>query len=136
MDLKENLKKICGSTVEARANSKLCKKDNSSYPWIIGSLNSRICQSGIYYSDRDATVDDVRQAVAEELDGPGKCLGYSAIGYNCMTRCGRNLHILERTSRWKETETQTFDTNRGSRLYFDCQKKHYPIYETNRNTSL
>ena len=33
----------------------------------------------IFYSDRNVTVDDVRQAVAEEMDASGKLQGYWAM---------------------------------------------------------
>ena len=34
---------------------------------------------GIFYNDKGVTVDDVRQAVAEDMDGPGKLLEYRAM---------------------------------------------------------
>ena len=43
------------------------------------SLDRRLRHFGIFYSNRDVTVDDVRQPVSKELDGPGKLLGYRAI---------------------------------------------------------
>jgi hypothetical protein len=43
----------------------------------------------IYYSDKNVTVDDVKQAVAKEFDGPGKLLGYRA-----MQKKARQEHNL------------------------------------------
>ena len=36
-------------------------------------------RTAVFAGYKDVTVDDVRQAVAEEMDGPGKLLGYRAM---------------------------------------------------------
>jgi len=48
-------------------------RDYSCYTWNIRSLSLLVSFSN---SDKDITVDDVRKAIAEEMDGPGKLLGY------------------------------------------------------------
>ena len=39
-------------------------------------MDRRLRNFGIYYTDRTVDVEDVHQAVAKELDGLGKLLGY------------------------------------------------------------
>jgi len=38
-----------------------------------------MCLFDIRYTDTDVTVEEVKSAVQEELDGPGKLLGYRAM---------------------------------------------------------
>jgi len=54
-------------------------RECSCYTWRVCSLDRRLCHFGIIYSDKDVTVDDVRQAVAEQMDRPGKLPGYWAV---------------------------------------------------------
>ena len=49
------------------------------YSWSVRSLDRTLRHFGIFHSDSNVTVDDVRQAVAEAMDGPGKLLGYRAM---------------------------------------------------------
>ena len=42
-------------------------------------MDRRLRNFGIYYTDRTVDVEDVHQAVAKELDGLGKLLGYRAM---------------------------------------------------------
>ena len=54
-------------------------RDYSCHTWSVRSLDRTLRHFGIFYSDEDVTVDDVRQAAVEEMDGPGKLLGYQAM---------------------------------------------------------
>ena len=53
-------------------------RDFPQYPWSLRSVDRRLRHFGIYYTDHNVDVEDVQQAVAKELDGPGKLLGYPA----------------------------------------------------------
>lgn len=55
------------------------KRDYSQYPWSIRTLERRLRFFEIYYNDRHVSVEDVREAVQNELNGPGKFLGYRAM---------------------------------------------------------
>ena len=72
LDLKEDLKKYVGKLLKREEILSSVGRDYSCYPWSICSLDRRLRHFGIFYSDREVTVDDVRQAVSKELDGPGK----------------------------------------------------------------
>ena len=79
LDLKEDLKKYVAQLLKREEILSFVKRDYSCNPWSIRSLDRRLRHFEIFYSDRGVIVDDVRQAVAEELDGPGKLLGYRAM---------------------------------------------------------
>ncbi|XP_028408204.1 uncharacterized protein LOC114530783 [Dendronephthya gigantea] len=64
------------------------------YTWSIRTLDRRLRHFDIYYQDKYVTVETLRNAVAEELDGPGKLLGYRAlhkIRQDCHLRVPRDL---------------------------------------------
>ena len=77
--LKNDLKKYVGQLFKREEILSFVQKDYPCYTWSIRSLDRRLRHFEIYYSDRDVSVEDVRKAVAEELDGPGKLLGYRAM---------------------------------------------------------
>ena len=54
-------------------------RDFPQYPWSLRILDRRLRHFGIYYTDRTVDVEHVHQAVAKELDGLGKLLGYRAM---------------------------------------------------------
>ena len=51
-------------------------RDFPQYTWSLQSLDRRLRHFEIFYMDYNVEVADVQQAVAKELDGPGKLLGY------------------------------------------------------------
>ena len=48
------------------------------YAWSIPTLDRRLRYFNIFYTDRNVTLDEVKEAVGKELEGPGKLLGYRA----------------------------------------------------------
>ena len=54
-------------------------KDFSDYAWSLRTLDRRLQYFGIKYTDRTVQVDEVEDAVKEEMEGPGKLLGYRAL---------------------------------------------------------
>ena len=55
------------------------QRDFSSYAWSIRTLDRRLRYFDIYYNHSDIPVNDVREAVRKEIEGPGKLLGYHAM---------------------------------------------------------
>ena len=55
------------------------RRDFNQYAWSMRSLERRLTYFGIKYTDAATTVGAVQQAVQEELQGPGKLLGYRAM---------------------------------------------------------
>ena len=54
-------------------------RDFKQYAWSIPTLDRRLRHFKITYTDTDISVDEVKDAVAQELRGPGKLLGYRAM---------------------------------------------------------
>ena len=54
-------------------------RDYPQYAWSLSSLDRRMRYFNISYINNDVTVGQVREAVAKEIDGPGKLLGYRAM---------------------------------------------------------
>ena len=79
-DLKNDLKKYYVKE-DLKRNEILdfLKRDYSQYAWSLSSLDRRMRYFDVRYTDRNVTVEQVRKAVAKEVDGPGKLLGYRAM---------------------------------------------------------
>ena len=67
------------------------KRDFPQYSWSIRSLDRRLRYFAIYYNDQRVTVEEVKDAVKKELEGPGKLLGYRAM--HKKIRQEHNLHV-------------------------------------------
>jgi len=55
------------------------KRDFPTYAWSIPTLDRRLRYFNIFYTDTNVTLDEVKEAVGKELEGPGKLLGYRAL---------------------------------------------------------
>ena len=55
------------------------ERDYPNYMWSMRSLDRRLRHFSIYYTDNNVSVDDVKAAVQQEMEGPGILLGYRAI---------------------------------------------------------
>ena len=78
-NLQESLKKYVRECYKRTEILSFVSRDFPQYPWSLRSLDRRLCHFDIYYTDHTVKVEDVQQAVAQELDGPGKLLGYRAM---------------------------------------------------------
>ena len=54
-------------------------RDFPMYPWSLRSLERRLKHFGVRYIDYNVSIDEVKDAVKEELTGPGTNLGYRAM---------------------------------------------------------
>ena len=54
-------------------------RDYPQYAWSLSSLDRQMRYFNISYINNDVTVGQVREAVAKEIDGPGKLFGYRAM---------------------------------------------------------
>lgn len=77
--LKEDLEKYTRQGLQRKEILSFVDRDYAEYPWSLRTLDRRLRYFGIYRTDTDVTVDDLRNAVQKELDGPGKDLGYRAM---------------------------------------------------------
>ena len=55
------------------------KRDFSQYARSLSSLDRHMRYFDIHYTDNNVTVEQIRDAVKKEVDGPGKLLGYRAM---------------------------------------------------------
>ena len=65
--------------------------DFPEYPWSLTSLCRRLRYFGIYKNDRRITVEEVMDAVSDELDGPEQLLGYRAMHQKLKHTRGMNV---------------------------------------------
>ena len=61
------------------------KRDYLQYPWSLPTLARRMKFFGIKYIDKTINIDTIKTAVQNELEGPGKLLGYRAMNQKLRT---------------------------------------------------
>ena len=77
--LKDDLEKYVKQDLRRNEILDFVRRDYSQYAWSLSSLDRRMRQFDVYYTDKCVTVEEVREAVVKEVDGPGKLLGYRAM---------------------------------------------------------
>ena len=88
--LKDSLEEYSRQGLQRQEILSFMKKDFSHYAWSLRTLDRRLRWFDIYRTDPTVTEEALRTAVTEELDGPGKLLGYRA-----MTNKIRQEHNLK-----------------------------------------
>ena len=77
--IKSDLKKYVKEDLRRTEILDFMKPDFSQYAWSLSSLDRRMRYFDIHYTDNNVTVEQIRDAVKKEVDGPGKLLGYRAM---------------------------------------------------------
>ena len=77
--LRDDLQKYVKEDLRRNEILDFLNRDYSQYAWSLSSLDRRMRYFDISYTDRNVTVEQVREAVVKEIDGPGKLLGYRAM---------------------------------------------------------
>ena len=77
--LKSDLKKYVKEDLRRTEILDFMKRDFSQYAWSLSSLDRRMRYFDIHYTDNNVAVEQIRDAVKKEVDGPGKLLGYRAM---------------------------------------------------------
>lgn len=77
--LKEEMSKYVSQGLQREEILDFLKRDFAQYAWSIRTLDRRLRHFDIFYNDIDVSVEEVKEAVKKELDGPGKLLGYRAM---------------------------------------------------------
>ena len=77
--LKEDLERYIRQGLQRKEILNFVGRDYVEYTWSLRTLDRRLRHFGIYQTDANVTVEDVRNAVQIELDGPGRNLGYRAM---------------------------------------------------------
>lgn len=78
-ELKEQISRYVREGLQRVEMLDFLGRDFPQYTWSIRTLDRRIQAFDIKRIDRNVTVDEVKEAVKEELEGPGQLLGYRAM---------------------------------------------------------
>ena len=85
--LKEEMAKYVKQGFRRREMLDFLKRDFAQYAWSLRTVDRRLRHFDIQYNDKNVSVEEVKDVVKKELDGPGKLLGYRA-----MHRKVRQVH--------------------------------------------
>lgn len=85
--LEEEMKKFVKQGIKRKEILDFLRRDFPQYAWSIPTLDRRLRHFNINYIDENVSVDQVRDAVARELRGPGKLFGYRAM----HRKLGKNM---------------------------------------------
>ena len=77
--LKSDLKKYVKKDSRRTEILDFMKRDFSQYAWSLSSLDRHMRYFDIHYTNNNVAVEQIRDAVKKEVDGPGKLLGYRAM---------------------------------------------------------
>ena len=78
-DLKDDLVKYVRENLRRKEILDFVKINYPMYAWSPRTLSRRLQYFGIEFTDYSVDIDDAREAVAKEMDGPGSLLGYRAL---------------------------------------------------------
>lgn len=90
-NLKEAMSRYVQQSLQRSEILDFLKRDFPQYLWSIRSLDRRLRHFEIYYNNNSVGVDDVTQAVENELKGPGQLLGYQAMHKKIRQEYGLNV---------------------------------------------
>ena len=79
LKLREDMERYVRQGYKREEALDFLKRDFPMYPWSIRSLHRRLRCFEIYYNNPEVSVEEVKDAVKKELEGPGRRLGYRAI---------------------------------------------------------
>ena len=78
-DLKDMLARYVKENLRRREILDFVCRDFDQYAWSLRSLDRRLEYFNIRYTDRNVELGEIETAVRQEMDGPGKLLGYRAL---------------------------------------------------------
>ena len=84
-ELKADLEQYVRQNLKRSEILDFVKRDFPEYAWSIATLDRRLRQFGIRYIDYTTSIGAVSEAVQQELNGPGKLLGYIALNQKLRT---------------------------------------------------
>ena len=86
VSFKEDLEKYVAQNLHRTEISNIIEKDYPFYPSSVATLGRMLRHFGISYINRDTSAASVIDAVKQELNGTGKCLGYRAMNQKLRTK--------------------------------------------------
>ena len=79
LKLREDMERYVRQGYKREEPLDFLRQDFPMYAWSICSLDRRLRCFEIYYNNPEVSVEEVKDAVKKELEGPGKLLGYRAM---------------------------------------------------------
>ncbi len=73
------MKRYVGQGLRRKEILDYLTRDFPQYTWSFRSLDRRLREFNIFFTDREVSVDQVKEAVQKEIQGPGQLLGYRAM---------------------------------------------------------
>jgi len=89
--LKDDLAAFVRQNLRQKEILDLVKRKYPIYAWSFRTLSRRLSFFEIRYSDADIEVDQVKEVVKTEMEGPGKLLGYRALHQKVREVHGLNV---------------------------------------------
>ena len=90
-ELQEELKKYVARGHQRNEILNYMMRDFAKYSWSIRTLDRRMRHFNIYYHDKNVSVNTLKEAVKDQLNGPGKLLGYRAMHLKVRQKNGLNV---------------------------------------------
>lgn len=78
-ELKKDLEKYVQQNLKREELLDFVKRKYTAYCWSVRTLARRLSFFNIKYIDYDTDLNTIREAVSEEMNGPGRLLGYRAL---------------------------------------------------------
>ena len=97
-DLKSDLEKYVAQNLERNQVLDYVGRDYPMYKWSLRTLDRRLREFNIYYNDFRHDVDQVEAIIRQELNGPGRLLGYRAMHLKLRQKFGIKVprdHVYE-----------------------------------------
>lgn len=91
LELKDDLKLYVQRNLSQSEILDLMKVHYPMYAWSLRTLSRRLQHFGIKFINYAIDVEDVKRAVVEEMDGPGRLLGYRALHKKIRELHGLNV---------------------------------------------
>ena len=79
MRLQEDLRNYVRQNLKRKEMLDFLRRDFPTYVWSIPTLDRRLRYFNIFYTDTNVTLNEVKEVVGKELEGPGKLLGFRAL---------------------------------------------------------
>ena len=95
-ELKRELSKYVTKGLQRNEVSSYMLRDFPQYSWSINTWDRRIRYFNIFYHNNNVSLNAVKEAVKEDLNGPGKLLGYRAMHLKIRQQIGLNVTRDER----------------------------------------
>ena len=89
--LKEEMKRYVAQGLRRKEMLDYLTRDFPQYAWRFRSLDRRLGEFNIFFTDKEVSVNQVKEAVEKEIQGPGQLLGYRAMNNKIRQVHGLNV---------------------------------------------